>query len=220
MAELRLLETQDDLPGALACTTCSSSASRSCAPIPRGPAGTAPSPSRANNDEAQNTRLQRRDRRRPAHDVDAARRRRADRRRAPAWATSRSPSSRAIDHIFVTHSHMDHVTSIPFLVDTVGWMRDKPITIYATRETLAILHEHLFNWKLWPDFSQIPDPARADAALPGDRGRRAGAARRAHDHRAAGEPRGAGGRLPDRFRERRASSSPATRRPTTRCGRT
>lgn len=62
-----------------------------------------------------------------------------------------------IDHVFVTHSHMDHVTSIPFLADTVGWMRDKPITIHATRETLAILREHLFNWKLWPDFSQIPD---------------------------------------------------------------
>ncbi len=65
-----------------------------------------------------------------------------------------------IDHIFVTHSHMDHVASIPFLADTVGWMRDKPITIYATRETLAILREHLFNWKLWPDFSEIPDPAK------------------------------------------------------------
>lgn len=62
-----------------------------------------------------------------------------------------------IDHIFVTHSHMDHVASIPFLADTVGWMRDKPITVYATRETLTVLREHLFNWKLWPDFSQIPD---------------------------------------------------------------
>lgn len=62
-----------------------------------------------------------------------------------------------IDHVFVTHSHMDHVTSIPFIVDTVGWMREKPLTVHATRETLAILKEHLFNWKLWPDFSQIPD---------------------------------------------------------------
>jgi ribonuclease BN (tRNA processing enzyme) len=61
-----------------------------------------------------------------------------------------------IDHIFVTHSHMDHVTSIPFLIDTVGWLRQKPITVYATGETRAILHEHLFNWKLWPDFAQIP----------------------------------------------------------------
>lgn len=64
-----------------------------------------------------------------------------------------------IDHVFVTHSHMDHVASIPFIVDTVGWMRKKPLTLHATRETLAILQAHLFNWKLWPDFSQIPDAA-------------------------------------------------------------
>lgn len=63
-----------------------------------------------------------------------------------------------IDHIFLTHSHMDHVASIPFLVDTVGWMRNKrPLTLHATQETLQILKDHLFNWKLWPDFSQIPD---------------------------------------------------------------
>jgi len=62
-----------------------------------------------------------------------------------------------IDHVFVTHSHMDHVTSIPFLVDTVGWMRDKPITVHATMQTLDILKRHLFNWKLWPDFTEIPD---------------------------------------------------------------
>jgi len=62
-----------------------------------------------------------------------------------------------IDHVFVTHSHLDHVASIPFLVDTVGWMRDKPITVHAIEPTLEILRQHLFNWKLWPDFTQIPD---------------------------------------------------------------
>jgi len=65
----------------------------------------------------------------------------------------------SIDHVFLTHSHMDHVGFIPFVADTVGWMRAKPITIHATRETLTILKEHLFNWKLWPDFSQIPSPS-------------------------------------------------------------
>jgi len=62
-----------------------------------------------------------------------------------------------IDHIFVTHSHMDHVTSIPFIADTVGWLRDRPISLHATSETIAILKEHLFNWRLWPDFTKIPD---------------------------------------------------------------
>lgn len=62
-----------------------------------------------------------------------------------------------IDHIFVTHSHLDHVTSIPFLLDTVGFQRNRPVTLYATQETLDILSAHLFNWKLWPDFRKIPD---------------------------------------------------------------
>ncbi len=61
-----------------------------------------------------------------------------------------------IDHIFITHSHLDHVTSIPFLVDTIGGMRDKPITVYATRATIEIMRNHLFNWAIWPDFSEIP----------------------------------------------------------------
>lgn len=61
-----------------------------------------------------------------------------------------------IDHVFLTHSHLDHVTSIPFLVDTVGWIRKKPITVHAIEPTLEILRQHLFNWKLWPDFTQIP----------------------------------------------------------------
>jgi Cft2 family RNA processing exonuclease len=63
-----------------------------------------------------------------------------------------------IDSIFITHSHLDHVTSIPFLVDTVGGMRSKPLVVYATRATLEILRNHLFNWAIWPDFSEIPTP--------------------------------------------------------------
>jgi ribonuclease BN (tRNA processing enzyme) len=62
-----------------------------------------------------------------------------------------------IDHIFVSHSHLDHVTSIPFLVDTVCWMRRNPIVVHGIKETLDILRAHLFNWKIWPDFTQIPN---------------------------------------------------------------
>jgi ribonuclease BN (tRNA processing enzyme) len=61
-----------------------------------------------------------------------------------------------IDHIFITHSHLDHVASIPFIVDTVGGMRARPITVYATRATTEILKNHLFNWAIWPDFTEIP----------------------------------------------------------------
>jgi len=63
-----------------------------------------------------------------------------------------------IDHIFVTHSHLDHVTSIPFLVDTVGAMRARPLIVHATGATIQILKNHLLNWSIWPDFTEIPTP--------------------------------------------------------------
>src|SRR5258707_8231385 len=36
-------------------------------------------------------------------------------------------------------------------------MRGSPIVVYGIKETLDILRSHLFNWKIWPDFTQIPD---------------------------------------------------------------
>lgn len=65
-----------------------------------------------------------------------------------------------IDHVFVTHSHLDHIASIPLLVDTVGDMRNRPLTIYSSESTLTILRNHIFNWSIWPDFSEIPTPER------------------------------------------------------------
>jgi ribonuclease BN (tRNA processing enzyme) len=62
-----------------------------------------------------------------------------------------------IEHIFVTHSHLDHIAYIPLLLDSVSFSRNRPLTIYATCETLYILKQNIFNWKIWPDFSEIPD---------------------------------------------------------------
>ena len=39
-----------------------------------------------------------------------------------------------IDHIFVTHTHLDHITSIPLLLDTVMGLRAQPVTLHATQE--------------------------------------------------------------------------------------
>ncbi len=61
-----------------------------------------------------------------------------------------------IDHIFITHTHLDHIALIPLLLDTVLGFREKPVTLYATEENLTVLRRHIFNWKIWPDFNQIP----------------------------------------------------------------
>lgn len=64
-----------------------------------------------------------------------------------------------IDHVFVTHAHLDHIACIPLLVDSVGFSREEPLIVHATAETLAAIQKHVFNWEIWPDFTQIPEPA-------------------------------------------------------------
>jgi ribonuclease BN (tRNA processing enzyme) len=61
-----------------------------------------------------------------------------------------------VDHVFVTHSHLDHVACIPLLVDTVSDRRSRSITLHGSEATLTILRNHIFNWSIWPDFSEIP----------------------------------------------------------------
>ena len=61
-----------------------------------------------------------------------------------------------IDHVFLTHSHLDHIACLPLLIDTVGDMREQPLVVHATDATLELLRNHIFNWAVWPDFSEIP----------------------------------------------------------------
>jgi HD-GYP domain-containing protein (c-di-GMP phosphodiesterase class II)/phosphoribosyl 1,2-cyclic phosphodiesterase len=60
-----------------------------------------------------------------------------------------------ISHIFLTHSHLDHIVDIPFLIDIFFEGRIKPITIYGLEGTIEAVKKHIFNWEIWPDFSKI-----------------------------------------------------------------
>ncbi|RDH81247.1 MAG: 3',5'-cyclic-nucleotide phosphodiesterase [endosymbiont of Galathealinum brachiosum] len=78
-----------------------------------------------------------------------------------------------LKHIFITHSHMDHVLSIPLLVDTLfSDLQDQPLLVYARAETIKTLKEHIFNWQLWPDFTELPSKENPSLKLiemnPGD----------------------------------------------------
>ncbi len=66
----------------------------------------------------------------------------------------------AIDHVFLTHSHLDHVASIPWLVDTVGSSRTRPLIVHATAATITAVRSHIFNWHIWPDFTEIPSATK------------------------------------------------------------
>jgi ribonuclease BN (tRNA processing enzyme) len=64
-----------------------------------------------------------------------------------------------IDHVFITHSHLDHILALPLLLDSVAGEREGPVALHAIPEVLEILKDHLFNWRIWPDFSRIPSVA-------------------------------------------------------------
>ncbi len=78
----------------------------------------------------------------------------------------------SIRHIFITHSHLDHVAFIPLLVDTIFDRIEEPIIIHAQETTLKALREHIFNWVMWPDFAELPHPDQPvlayETLLPGD----------------------------------------------------
>ena len=65
-----------------------------------------------------------------------------------------------IEHILISHSHLDHVLAIGLLADSVLRARrlagKAPIWVHALPETLNALRTHIFNGVIWPDFTRLP----------------------------------------------------------------
>lgn len=59
--------------------------------------------------------------------------------------------------IFLTHSHLDHISHLSFLLDTLFNHLQSPIQVFAQQDTINTIKEHIFNWAVWPDFSVLPD---------------------------------------------------------------
>lgn len=71
---------------------------------------------------------------------------------------------RRIDHILLSHSHLDHVVSVGLLADSVMRHRDRhdrgPILVHALPQTIDALRAHIFNGVIWPDFTRLPNTER------------------------------------------------------------
>lgn len=70
-----------------------------------------------------------------------------------------------IDSILLTHSHLDHISHLPFLLNTLIGMGHPTIEVYALTETLEALQDHIFNNVIWPDFTQLPSKAAPSVRL-------------------------------------------------------
>ncbi len=60
-----------------------------------------------------------------------------------------------IEHIYLTHSHFDHISDIPAILDLFFTSKTRTLHLYGLKETLEVLKNSLFNRHIFPDFSEI-----------------------------------------------------------------
>ena len=82
-----------------------------------------------------------------------------------------------IEHVLVTHAHMDHIGDLPVLLDARLQMDAPTLEVAGLRETLDALRAHVFNGVVWPDFAALggaAGPALAYRRLEPERPERLG----------------------------------------------
>ena len=70
-----------------------------------------------------------------------------------------------IDHVVLTHAHWDHISCLPLLPDAIFTERKSPIKVWALPEVIDLLATHVFNNRIWPDFTKIPMVGSSNAII-------------------------------------------------------
>jgi len=81
-------------------------------------------------------------------------------------------SQARIDHVLLTHSHLDHSRGLAHLAENVFGLRGAPVGVYSIEPVLDGLKASLLNNVLWPDFTEIDNahgPVLTFQSLPEDR---------------------------------------------------
>ncbi|MDF1876568.1 HD domain-containing protein [Sulfurimonas sp. SAG-AH-194-L11] len=60
-----------------------------------------------------------------------------------------------IENIWMTHSHLDHIIDIAYILDNYFNLRKKSLNIIGLPETIKAIKENFLNDTIWPDFSKI-----------------------------------------------------------------
>jgi len=60
-----------------------------------------------------------------------------------------------VDHVFLTHSHLDHIAGLPIFLDTVLDLGEESVQVLGLESVLHDLKAHVFNDRVMPDFLRI-----------------------------------------------------------------
>jgi ribonuclease BN (tRNA processing enzyme) len=61
----------------------------------------------------------------------------------------------SVGHVFLSHSHADHVCSLPIFITNVLDLRTAPVVVHGHAEVLDSLALDVFNGRVWPDFLRL-----------------------------------------------------------------
>ena len=70
-----------------------------------------------------------------------------------------------VKHIVLSHTHIDHLASLPLFLDTVVGQHPDPVRLYASQNVLDCLRTDLFNDRLWPNFLDLSFEGRPFVVL-------------------------------------------------------
>ena len=62
---------------------------------------------------------------------------------------------RRIEHVVLTHSHLDHIATLPLFLDNVYEPSEKCPTIYGHAAVWDCLRDDFFNERVWPDLVRV-----------------------------------------------------------------
>ena len=62
---------------------------------------------------------------------------------------------RQVRDVILTHAHLDHIAGLPLYIDDLFASLTEPIRIHAVREVIEIIERDVFNWAVYPRFSEL-----------------------------------------------------------------
>ena len=75
---------------------------------------------------------------------------------AGTLANAVTPDERdEIRDVVLTHAHLDHIAGLPLFIDDLFPTLTGPVRVHATREIIDVLETHIFNWSVYPRFSEL-----------------------------------------------------------------
>jgi cAMP phosphodiesterase len=57
--------------------------------------------------------------------------------------------------IVLSHAHLDHIAGLPLFLDDLFATLTGPIRVHATRQVIDVLERDVFNWSIYPKFSEL-----------------------------------------------------------------